>query len=309
MKNNKTAKWVAGSTMAVLLMGYAAPAFALGSFSLEGTRGNAAGDDTVSFSSTPPDYADGSEFLFNFEGRGDTGVYKFMRIGGGIAVAGGQMSVTTSSIETTDGTLQNTLDGKVSTTTFNTLATTVSGLSSPAQVQADWNDASTTASDFIKNKPTIPAAQIQTDWNQSSSTAKDFVKNKPALAAVATTSSYTDLTNKPTLGISYEGTTLRANSFPIFKSATVSSGTVVFNMTSDGTSGGTALFPNGVIQDSVNLTVNDATAAYQMSWVWSNSNKTLTVTANKLTTANILTGILGQGQANSSVVKLSVWGY
>ena len=107
----------------------------------------------------------------------------------------------------------------------------------------------------------------------------------------------------------YEGTTQRVHSFPIFKSATVASGTVVFNLTSDGTSTGTALFPNGTIADSVNLTVNDATAAYQMSWVFSNSNKTLTVTANKLTTANLLTGILGQTQANSAVVKLQVWGY
>lgn len=107
----------------------------------------------------------------------------------------------------------------------------------------------------------------------------------------------------------YEGTTQRTGTFPIFKSVTVSGGTAVFNLTSDGTSGGTALFPNGVIADSVNATVSDATASYQMSWAFSNSNKTLTVTANKLTTANILTGVLGQATANGSVVKLSVWGY
>jgi hypothetical protein len=107
----------------------------------------------------------------------------------------------------------------------------------------------------------------------------------------------------------YEGTALRSGAFPIFKSATVSSGTASFYLTDDGTSTGNALFPNGVVMDSVNLTVNDATAAYQMSWAWSNSNKTLTVTANKLGTANILTGILGQIQANSAVIKLTVWGY
>jgi hypothetical protein len=46
-----------------------------------------------------------------------------------------------------------------------------------------------------------------------------------------------------------------------------------------------------------------------MSYAFSNGDKTLTVTANKLTTANILTGILGQAAANGAVVKLQVWGY
>lgn len=108
---------------------------------------------------------------------------------------------------------------------------------------------------------------------------------------------------------SYEGTTSHAGAFAIFKSATVSSGVAVFYLTADGTSTGTALFPNGVIQDSVNAFVSDATASYQMSYAFSNSNKTLTVTANKLTTSNILTGILGQAAANASVIKISVWGY
>lgn len=110
-------------------------------------------------------------------------------------------------------------------------------------------------------------------------------------------------------GNSYEGTTQRVSSFPIFKSATVASGAAVFHLTDTGLSGGTALFPNGVIADSVNVTVSDATASYQMSWAFTNSNKTLTITANKLTTANILTGLLGQAQANSAVIKLSIWGY
>lgn len=122
---------------------------------------------------------------------------------------------------------------------------------------------------------------------------------------------YNDLTNKPTITSpkAYEGTTLRTGAFPIFKSATVGSGSAVFHLTADGTSGGTALFPNGVIQDSVNAFVSDAAASYQMAYAFSNSNKTCTVTTNKLTTANILTGILGQASGNGSVVKLSVWGY
>lgn len=107
----------------------------------------------------------------------------------------------------------------------------------------------------------------------------------------------------------YEGTSLRSNPFPIFKSATVSAGTAVFNLTTDGTSGAAALCTNGVIQDSVAVGVSDAAASYQMAWVFSNSNKTVTITTNKLTTANILTGILGQSAGNGSVVKLQVWCY
>ena len=66
---------------------------------------------------------------------------------------------------------------------------------STSQVQVDWNQATTSAVDFIKNKPTIPAAQLQSDWTQTSNIAKDFIKNKPTLFS----GSYIDLTNKPTL--------------------------------------------------------------------------------------------------------------
>ena len=40
---------------------------------------------------------------------------------------------------------------------------------------------------------------VQSDWSQSDNTADDYIKNKPNLAAVATSGSYNDLTNKPTI--------------------------------------------------------------------------------------------------------------
>ena len=46
-------------------------------------------------------------------------------------------------------------------------------------VQADWNESSSSSDAFIKNKPSIPSAQIQTDWTQSNSSSLDFIKNKP----------------------------------------------------------------------------------------------------------------------------------
>lgn len=136
-----------------------------------------------------------------------------------------------------------------------------------------------------------------------------------AVVAWANTHGYSASTSdvimgfKPMIGKVYEGTTQRMGAFPIFKSVTVSSGTAIFYLTDDGTSTGNALFPNGVIADSVNAFVSDAAASYQMAYAFSNSNKTLTVTTNKLTTANILTGILGQSAANGASVKLQVWGY
>ena len=67
------------------------------------------------------------------------------------------------------------------------------------QVQSDWNEADNTKVDYIKNKPTIPAAQIQSDWTQADNTKLDYIKNKPSLATVATSGSYNDLNNQPTI--------------------------------------------------------------------------------------------------------------
>lgn len=160
-------------------------------------------------------------------------------------------------------------------------------------VQSDWNQSSSTLPGYIKNKPSIPSAftQVQADWNATNTATSSYIKNKP------------------TVGASYEGTTLRTGTISVFKNATVASGVAVFHLTADGTSGGTSLFPNGIIQDSIDVEVSDSAASYQMSYALSNGNKTITVTANKLTTANILTGILGQAQANGSVVRLMVQGY
>ena len=53
-----------------------------------------------------------------------------------------------------------------------------------AQIQADWNQATTTALDFIKNKPTIPDAQIHADWNQTDADAVDYIENKPTIPTI-----------------------------------------------------------------------------------------------------------------------------
>lgn len=129
------------------------------------------------------------------------------------------------------------------------------------------------------------------------------LSNLPTLFSGA----YSSLSGAPNVGRAVLETTEKTLSFHVYKSVAVASGVAVFNLTADGLSTGTALFSEPYT-DSVQVSVNDALASYQFSWAFSNSNKTLTVTTNKLTTSNILTGILGQSAANGAVVKLAVEG-
>lgn len=135
------------------------------------------------------------------------------------------------------------------------------------------------------------------------------ISGKPSLATVATSGSYNDLSNKPAVQVTvYNGTSQVSN--PIFWAGTanVTSGTATYQLTADGLSTGTALCPTGPKADTLNYLVSDSAAAYQMSYAFSNSNKTLTITVNKLTTANILTGVLGQSAApNGTTVKAQLW--
>lgn len=47
------------------------------------------------------------------------------------------------------------------------------------QLQSDWNQADNTQVDFIKNKPTIPAAQVNSDWNANTGVSE--ILNKPSI--------------------------------------------------------------------------------------------------------------------------------
>ena len=59
----------------------------------------------------------------------------------------------------------------------------------------------TTASDISKLAGIAAGAEVnvQSDWDQTTTTADDYIKNKPTLATVATSGSYNDLSNKPTI--------------------------------------------------------------------------------------------------------------
>lgn len=76
-----------------------------------------------------------------------------------------------------------------------------------AQVQSDWNQADTTAVDYIKNKPNIPAGVVVDSALSTTSTnpvenrvitgALNNKANSADLATVATSGSYADLSNTP----------------------------------------------------------------------------------------------------------------
>lgn len=89
-------------------------------------------------------------------------------------------------------------------------APTVPGLATKADVSALANYIPTSqkgvASGVASLDATgkVPSAQLpaaasqqQADWTQSNTGNVDYIKNKPTLASVATSGSYTDLTNKP----------------------------------------------------------------------------------------------------------------
>lgn len=210
------------------------------------------------------------------------------------------------------GSLSSTLSSYLSTssasTTYVAQTRTVNShaLSSNVILTADdVGDGTTNKAYTATEKTKLAGIATGATANSSDATLLNRANHTGTQAESTVVNLVSDLANRPTV---YFGATLKANAIFYTASATVSSGTAIFQLTTDGTSTGTAIFPNGANLDSINAFVSDAAASYQMSYALTNSNKTLTVTANKLTTSNILTGVLGQASANSAVVRLTIWG-
>ena len=77
-----------------------------------------------------------------------------------------------------------------------TLDIPAGGGGSFTQEQADWNQSDDTAVDYIKNKPTIPAAQVNADWDATEGVAE--ILHKPTIPTV----------NDATLTFTQDGETL-----------------------------------------------------------------------------------------------------
>ena len=65
-----------------------------------------------------------------------------------------------------------------------------------SSVQSDWNQTDTTASDYIKNKPTI-SEQVQADWKQTNIHDKSYINNKPQVIGAKGTGLYSEIFNYP----------------------------------------------------------------------------------------------------------------
>lgn len=82
--------------------------------------------------------------------------------------------------------------GSATTVKINGTSITSSGV---ADIKT--NGTYNATSNKIATMSDVPAAQVNSDWNASSGVAK--ILNKPSLATVATSGSYNDLSNKPTI--------------------------------------------------------------------------------------------------------------
>ncbi|MEZ0602967.1 hypothetical protein ACAX43_12550 [Paraburkholderia sp. IW21] len=97
-------------------------------------------------------------------------------------------------------------------------------VSSSAQLQIGSGGSLKFADGTVQS--TAAVAQVNSDWNATSGTAQ--ILNKPTLATVATSGSYTDLTNKPTItsgtvtSVSVSSSDLTVSGSPITTSGTIS---------------------------------------------------------------------------------------
>lgn len=73
----------------------------------------------------------------------------------------------------------------------------------------NWNAAYTHSTST--HAPTNAQKNVQSDWNQTTTTADDYIKNKPTFTAVATSGSYSDLSGKPSVLSSEDFNTLILN--------------------------------------------------------------------------------------------------
>jgi len=118
-------------------------------------------------------------------------------------VAGSNITIaadgkTISATDTTYSPASTSANGLMSSTDKLKLDGIASG--AEVNVQSDWNQANASADDYIKNKPSIPAAQIQSDWNQTTATALDYIKNKPTIPDPANDATLTVQRNGVTVG-------------------------------------------------------------------------------------------------------------
>lgn len=112
--------------------------------------------------------------------------------GGASYTAGNGIDITNNEIS-----IDDTVVAEVSDIPTKTSDLTNDGADgSSTYVEADDLATVATSGSYtdLTNQPTIPAAQVQSDWSQSTSTAVDYIKNKPGIKN-ATAATHTDYNN------------------------------------------------------------------------------------------------------------------
>lgn len=90
-----------------------------------------------------------------------------------------------------------------------TINSTTGVLSADSQTDNNFTNTLKTKLDGIASGAEV---NVQADWNEASSSSDAYIKNKPSLATVATSGSYNDLTNKPTIPAAQVNSDWNANS-------------------------------------------------------------------------------------------------
>lgn len=150
----------------------------------------------------------------------------------------------------------------------------------------------------LSDKPTIPAAQIQSDWNQATTTAKDYIKNKPTkLSQFTNDSNYVTSSSLTTTLASYATQTWVTNKGYATTSAmntelakylpltggTMSNTNLVTNLNADLLDGvhASGLFTNlSNSGNNISLTIGGTTKTLQVGYA-DNANSASTATTIK----------------------------
>lgn len=115
------------------------------------------------------------------------------------AKASQSASKTSQTNAKTSETNAKTSETNAASSASSASASSQSAASSASEAGKSANDAYRQAQRAKEYADQASTGQIQADWNQADSSQKDFIKNKPDLASVATSGSYNDLKDVPSI--------------------------------------------------------------------------------------------------------------
>ena len=115
------------------------------------------------------------------------------------AKASQSASKTSQTNAETSETNAKTSETNAASSASSASASSQSAASSASEAGRSANDAYRQAQRAKEYADQASTGQIQADWNQADSSQKDFIKNKPDLASVATSGSYNDLKDVPSI--------------------------------------------------------------------------------------------------------------